>query len=512
MTRFLAGLGLAAPIAIALLAVALAIEALVPSAGGSGISTLLAMMVGAAVTAAIATAWLRGRLIPVVKAAERLAGGELQVRLPRHVRGIEGRLAAAIRELAVDLVETRDAATTDKLTGIANRPAVLAALFTEVERSVRYGRPLSVAFLDVDLFKAVNDTYGHAAGDVVLRGIAGVIAGNLRATDVVGRYGGEEFMLILPETTVDSAAVLAEKLRTRVLHEKWDVAPETSVGVTVSIGVAGGIGPALSVDALVRDVDAAMYSAKSLGRNQVYLFSEPNDDATVPRAPISIERQAIANELGREARHAAERTLVAQLTPLADHRGQASALIATIAVALGRRLDLPAAELDRLRLAALLHDVGKLALPEEILEKPSALTAAEWRIVIQHPRIAQVILEQASAIRDAVPIVLYHHERFAGHGYPHGLHGVEIPIGARILAIADAYDAMIHERPYKRAMPHAEAVRELARHAGTQFDPDLTELFLELYTTEAPQADERLRSLSGAIAEPRPHVARRRAS
>ncbi len=510
--RILGGIGLAAPVAVALLAVALAVEAMVPSGGATAGTTLLAIAVGATVTAALATAWIRGRLIPILKAAERLADGDLQVPLPRHMSGVEGRLAAAIRELAANLAETRDAATTDKLTGIANRPAVLAALFTEVERSVRYGRPLSVAFLDVDLFKAVNDTYGHAAGDVVLRGIASVIQGNLRATDFVGRYGGEEFMLILPETSVESAAVLAEKLRTRVLHERWSVADDTSVGVTVSIGVAGGIGRSLSVDALVRDVDAAMYSAKSLGRNQVYLFSEPDDNATVPRSPISAERQAFAHELGREARHAAEWALVDQLTPLADHRGQASALIATIAVALGRRLDLPPAELDRLRLAALLHDVGKLALPEEILEKPSPLTAAEWRTVVQHPRIGQVILEQAGAIRDAIPIVLHHHERFAGHGYPHGLHGIEIPIGARILAIADAYDAMIHDRPYKRAMPHAEAMREVARHAGSQFDPELTDLFLELYALQPPEADERLRSLSGSSIEPARRSVRRRAS
>ncbi len=509
--RILGGLGLAAPVAIALLALSLAVEAFVPSGPATGVSTVLAMAVGATVTAALATAWIRGRLVPILKAAERLADGDFEVRLPRHTHGVEGRLAAAIRELSANLAATHDAATTDKLTGIANRPAVLAALFTEVERSARYGRPLSVAFLDVDLFKTVNDTYGHAAGDEVLRGIASVLQASLRATDFVGRYGGEEFMLILPETAVDAAAVLAEKLRTRVLHERWTVAPDTSISVTVSIGVAGGAGPALSVDALVRDVDAAMYSAKSLGRNQVYVFSEPDDNAAVPRSPISAERQAYAHELGREARHAAEWALVDQLTPLADHRGQASALIATIAVALGRRLDLPPSELDRLRLAALLHDVGKLALPEEILEKPSPLTAAEWRTVVQHPRIGQVILEQAGAIRDAIPIVLHHHERFAGHGYPHGLHGIEIPVGARILAIADAYDAMIHDRPYKRAMSHTEAVREVARHAGTQFDPELTDLFLELYATQAPVADEHLRSLSGAI-QPARRAIHRRAS
>ena len=164
------------------------------------------------------------------------------------------------------------------------------------------------------------------------------------------------------------------------------------------------------------------------------------------------------------------------LDPLPHYRGQPSALIASIVVSLARQLQLPDAEIDRLRVAALLHDVGKVAVPEEILEKPSALTSAEWRTVVQHPRIGQVILEQAAALKDAVPIILHHHERYAGHGYPYGLRANEIPLGARIVAIADAYDAMINDRPYKRAISHdagdrgaatprRDAVRSRARRA-----------------------------------------------
>ena len=127
-------------------------------------------------------------------------------------------------------------------------------------------------------------------------------------------------------------------------------------------------------------------------------------------------------------------------------------------------------------------------MPEEILEKPSALTSAEWRTVVQHPRIGQVILEQAAALKEAVPIILHHHERYAGHGYPFGLRGNEIPLGARIVAIADAYDAMVHDRPYKRAISHEQAIAELRRHAGTQFDPELVELFCDLYARPRARA------------------------
>ena len=128
-------------------------------------------------------------------------------------------------------------------------------------------------------------------------------------------------------------------------------------------------------------------------------------------------------------------------------------------------------------------------MPEEILDKPAPLTSAEWRTVVQHPRIGQVILEHAAALQDAVPIILHHHERYAGHGYPYGLRANEIPLGARIVAIADAYDAMTHDRPYKRAISHDAAIVELQQHAGTQFDPELVTLFCDLYTNEAPRPD-----------------------
>ena len=171
--------------------------------------------------------------------------------------------------------------------------------------------------------------------------------------------------------------------------------------------------------------------------------------------------------------------------------GKPSTMIAEMAVSLARALDLPNGEIERVRTASLLHDLGKLAIPDEILTNPGELTDPEWRVVSEHPKIGQVVLEQAGALRDAATIVLHHHEWYDGRGYPHGLSGQEIPIGARIVAIADAYEAMIAGRPYRRAVTHEQAIAELTRHAGIQFDPDLVRLFEALFADGVPwQPDE----------------------
>jgi diguanylate cyclase (GGDEF)-like protein len=453
------------------------------------ISALVAACLGVILTSILVRAHMGYRLDRLVKAAERIASGDYTAYVTPRGTGLEARLAHAVNDIAAALVDTHDRATFDRLTGVANRQSLLAALFAETERASRYGRPLSVAFVDIDHFKTINDTYGHAVGDIVLRGVAQALAANLRTSDMIGRYGGEEFMLILTETNIEEGAVLTEKLRILVQRQRFAIEGAPEITVTISIGIAGGSGAKLRMDTLVRDADAAMYSAKSLGRNQTYVFAEPDDDARVPRAPISAAGRARAVEIGQRAREAATAALTSVLAPLPHYRGQPSPLIASIVVSLARQLQLSDADIDRLRVAALLHDVGKIAVPEEILEKPSALTSSEWRTVVQHPRIGQVILEQAAALKDAVPIILHHHERYAGHGYPFGLRANEIPLGARIVAIADAYDAMINDRPYKRAISHEQAVAELRRHAGTQFDPELVELFCDLYADRAPEPD-----------------------
>jgi diguanylate cyclase (GGDEF)-like protein len=492
--RVIVGFGLAAP-ALVLLLLVLDLGGVVSSATGALPLPVGLLILGALAWWVAAMGWLReeavasGQLRELIGAAEQIGHGNLEVALAPQRSETGQRMAAALIKVEAAMSASQEAATVDRLTGAASRSALLAGLISEVERAGRYDRPLTVAFVDIDHFKTVNDTYGHAAGDVVLRGVAQALKSNLRTSDVLGRYGGEEFMLILPETSVPEAAILGEKLRGLVARQRFVVEGNRQLSVTVSVGIAGGVGRAQRVDALTRDADAAMYTAKALGRNQTYIFSEPDEDARVLRSPVTPAGRAQASAIGLAARDAAAAVLGAVLAPLPGHKGRPSALVATIVTALAERLELPEAEVDRIRLAALLRDIGKVVVPDEILDKPGQLAPGEWQSVVQHPQLGQVILERAASLREAVPIILHHHEHWSGHGYPFGLRGNDIPLGARIVAIADAYEAMMQDRPHRPALGHEAAIRELRRNAGTQFDPELVSLFCTLYGDAPPMLD-----------------------
>ena len=424
----------------------------------------------------------------VARLAERLAHAADEGALValEAERIADPRLRAAFANLADRVADTWSLATIDPLTGIANRQTVLARLDEELTRANRYRRQLSVIIIDLDHFKRLNDAHGHAAGDVVLRYVGQRLAASVRTVDVAGRYGGEEFLVVLPETGPEAAASLAEKLRRAVGGSEVRLPDGEMVSVTLSAGVAGGQGELLNLDAMVRDADAALYSAKALGRDQVYVFRETGDEGTVRRSPISSEARTRALDVGRSAMDAAQDALITALAGREAWSGKPSTLIAEASVALGRAVDLPSGELDRIRTASLLHDLGKLAIPDDILARPGDLAISEWRVVTEHPKIGQVVLEQAGALRDAATIVLHHHEWYDGRGYPHGLNGSDIPVGARIVSIVDAYEAMVAGRPYRAAISHQAALAELRRQAGIQFDPDLVEVFAALFADGLP--------------------------
>jgi diguanylate cyclase (GGDEF)-like protein len=389
-------------------------------------------------------------------------------------------LSESVERLVVRIAEVEALASTDPLTRLLNRLACLQVLEAEIERANRYARPLSIALIDIDHFKQVNDSHGHAVGDEVLRHVASLLRTNVRSVDSLGRYGGEEFLLVMPETDVDGGLASAETLR-RVVGRAELTLPDTHVRVAISIGVTGGTGAGqLEIDRLLREADSALYAAKAVGRDQVQAFRLVDDNSNISRATIDADARNRANRLGTAAFEASNLHLLGALSERPGWAGGASQVIANLAADIGRAVGLPDGDIDRIRTASLLHDLGKLAIPDEILSKPSALSPVEWRTIVEHPRIGQVVLEQAGSIREAAAIVLHHHEWFDGSGYPHGLAGAEIPLGSRIVAIADAYEAMISDRPYKHAMSHDEAIEELRRQAGIQFDPELVDVFISL--------------------------------
>jgi diguanylate cyclase (GGDEF)-like protein len=489
MLRIARALGFLAPIAVAIfITVVLSTS---PTATGAArdlqlLLAALALVAGMTSMALACWSYIGWRLNRIAQALEDTLDTDLPVQL--HESGIpaERRLARAFNAAAGAFLQVEARATHDRLTGVANRETLLTRLVAEVERAARHHSWLSVAFIDIDRFKPINDTYGHNSGDAVLRQVASLIGDNIRASDTFGRYGGEEFMLILPETQHDEAVVLAEKLRNLVAQHRLVIAGNQHVQATISIGVAGDIGSQLQVDALVDQADAAMYAAKSLGRNRTYLFRAVDESAPVRRAPISADHRAAATAIGRWASDTATEALASVLAPQPHHRGRPSDMIASLATGIALEMGLPRDEIERIRVASLLHDLGKLAVPPEILDKPTALSDGEWQAIGEHPRIGQVILEQASNLREAIPVVLHHHERFNGGGYPHGLRGNEIPMGARIVAVADAYHAMVHDRPYKTARDHEHAMRELRENAGTQFDPEVVGVFCAIYADGVP--------------------------
>jgi HD-GYP domain-containing protein (c-di-GMP phosphodiesterase class II) len=337
----------------------------------------------------------------------------------------------------------------------------------------------------------------------VLRHVAGLLRANARAVDGLGRYGGEEFLLVMPETDVNGAMASAENLRRAVGRAPVKVTVPTGIietTVTISIGVAGRYSAeSLDIDQLLREADGAMYGAKASGRDQVHAYRPVDDDVALSRATIDADARTRAMEVGQAAFEASNLHLLEALSQRPGWAGGASQMIANLSADIGRAVGLSDGDIDRIRTASLLHDLGKLAIPDEILSKPAPLSAVEWRTIVEHPRIGQVVLEQAGAIRDAASIVLHHHEWFDGRGYPHGLAGSEIPIGSRIVAIADAYEAMISDRPYSLAIPHEQAVEELKRQRGTQFDPELVDVFIALVGDGLTETGERYGTVAAHV-------------
>ncbi len=346
---------------------------------------------------------------------------------------------------------------TDELTKLYNRRHFYEVLEIEMDRSRRFNRPLSLIILDIDRFKEVNDKFGHKSGDSVLKSLARTMTLNLRKTDALFRYGGDEFAVILPETGCSKAKDVIERLRLKWLHmPKTDLVLENPLGF--SAGIAEFPKNAETVDSLMFLVDAALYNAKQHGGNNSRLIFEieavPHDMLAVA-SPLQAYSLAATID-AREVRGYGHSTRVADFAEL-----------------IGKNLGLSNAELADLRAAGLLHDIGKIGIPGDILNKSGSLSPSEWEIVKMHAVEGAKIVGQINKISNLAPLIRHHHERYDGTGYPDGLQGQAIPLGSRIICVADAWDTMVTSRSYGSARSPSEALNELCRCSGTQFDPEI---------------------------------------
>jgi len=419
----------------------------------------------------------------------------IQVYAARIMR--QGR-PAGIRGLVIDITERKrveqalqqanrrlaELASVDEVTGIWNRRRFLEMLDHEFQRIRRHEADLSLVMIDLDHFKAVNDTHGHAFGDQVLREVAATLKAAARSSDIVARYGGDEFMVLMPDTDTAQAEKAAERIRAMVAGKELSDDPR-SVRLTLSIGLATAepnVGD--SPDDLVRLADEALYAAKTAGRNAVRAWGQVCRDQqhAVP------SRRAAIEKIQKRVEHFSQRSkemfmesiqgLVRALEARDEYARSHSENVTRYAVGMAEAMGLDPAETEVVRRAAMIHDIGKIGVPDAILRKPAALTPSERRVMEQHALIGVRILENLKFLDAEIPIVRHHHERWDGSGYPDGAAGPDIPAGARILAVADAFDAITSPRVYRPARRVADALRILVEESGKQFDPAVVDALI----------------------------------
>lgn len=391
---------------------------------------------------------------------------------------VVGLLVGYLRQRLVRLLaRLSDVARTDELTGIPNRRAFEERFEEELARATRDARPLTVLVGDLDGFKLVNDRLGHQAGDGALRRVAAEMDRAKRRTDIVARLGGEEFALLLPATGQDDAQQVAERIRLGI-REAFS---GDQVPLTISVGVATFPAHASGAAGVMRAADQALYTAKETGRDRSIVYSVEGSrslEGARKRLADSSEMQ-LATVVG-----------LAEALDIRDTgTGEHSRTVARYASMMAEQMGLERDRVERIGIAGLLHDVGKIGISDRVLTKPGPLDEEEWLQMRAHPQIGARLLGRPE-LADLRSWIVAHHERPDGCGYPFGLAGDEIALEARILSVADAFEAMTAERVYKSAMSAEAARAELVACSGSQFDLAVVEVFLAALEIRAGDSEE----------------------
>ncbi len=460
-------------------------------------------------------------------------------------------LAAQYQTLEAANEQLAGMATTDGMTGLANHRSFQEELARQVARTQRSHVAHSLLMMDVDKFKQYNDTYGHPAGDEVLKEVAKVIRGVIRDGDFPARYGGEEFAVILPDTELETAAQIGERIRAAVAAHKF-----LFIEITVSVGATQFV--AVSPNTTIQRADVALYRAKKEGRNRLVInpYTADSESQELPareltaegsswkaptneepelqkdavdedyvltasdsRSPVtgSVQKAppAISSLPGRDSilsiaygglegllQESSNQVLDELVKALDQHSSEPvghSERLARYTLKLGNAIAetfseqrenrpllpvLNPGDMAQFAMGALLHDIGNIGIPENVLRKTGKLTKEEWRLVRRHPLVGSEMVARHYLLSRALPIVRYHHERWDGGGYPEGRIGEAIPIGARIFAVCDALDSLTTEKSYRPKMDFEQAMNEIVQGSGSQFDPDVVEAFVKIPIAE----------------------------
>lgn len=371
--------------------------------------------------------------------------------------------------------QARLTSLTDALTGVGSRRLLEDKLEAECARAKRYNRPFSAAIIDLDNFKTINDIFGHATGDDALKALAGCMNTQKRTPDILARYGGDEFVILMPETKAEDAVPLLHRIRAKV--EQIKVAE--NVSTTISCGIAQNLPDQdSSPSEVIRRADLALYEAKSAGRNCVKLWNK-NMSKVLKAGDLDVEK---IKRLKRRIAGLSEQAeqmfiqsiwgLVQALEAKSPYAKKHSENVMHYATGIAETMNIAPRQLEVLRRAAMIHDIGKIGIPDAILSKPGDLTPHERNIIEEHPLIGVRILEKMSFLEEEIALVRSHHEKWNGQGYPDGLSNTSIPLGARIMAVADALDALTASRSYHNSRSLAEAIAIVADSSGYDFDPE----------------------------------------
>jgi len=409
-----------------------------------------------------------GRLVGILALSKKRSGGlyssddiDLLIKLINE--------AAPAIENAQLYAQAKDRAHIDELTGLLNHGYFHDRLDEEVARCSRFGDIFSLLFLDLDLFKAYNDVYGHLAGDDILREIAQYIIDSIRGIDIAFRYGGDEFTVILPQAPLDDAYNVAERIRKRIESEM----DSKGIALTCSMGIASWPTDGVMREEVLQAADAALYHSKQAGRNRISLAYDVTPSDVLGMGGNGNGEQEVLSTI-----HALAATVDAKDPYTYGHSKKACQYATEIAEALGYSEE----RIATIRAAALLHDIGKIRVSDRLLAKRGPLTDNDWEPIYAHPKLGVAILKHVKSLSGCLATIQYHHERWDGSGYAAGLEGENIPLDARILAVADAYDAMTSSRPYREnRLTHQQAIDELNHGAGTQFDPEIVRVFVALW-------------------------------